>query len=396
MLKTSVNDEHAQYESVRMGSGGTVHMRKNDRVQLNEHIKEMYLTCNQSLSSCYGSAQTFLQFEVETSEIDKMKDMYLLLNVTNGSGSGTAFHPTFYWFDRIEIYCGGKLLFTRYPDPNLIECVLTKGDNWIVNNYSALAITSANINTVYFLGSTVSASSTADYIVPIMDEFQQSNVPLSLCKKITYKVYLPPGTSIQTTTDTITLNSASLYIKYSQADVVAGVLLRKHHTHSKVIPIVNYEYFQKTYATTTSGTRITEQLINSRGNVAGLLYLLRRTGTAYLQTLIAIADHSVLNDTNSPIGVRNYKSACLLKDESEQFSDTRLFRSLNFYFKSFCSYPDITLKHSSDTGGLDFSDNFKLEINPATSSNPVELVVYTYKYGYLVIEPDGSLRVVME
>jgi hypothetical protein len=224
-----------------------------------------------------------------------------------------------------------------------------------------------------------------------------SKIPISLCKPLRYRFYLPPGTSIQTTTDTITLNSAQLYIKYADIDTMADQNLKAKHTHTKVFPIVDYTQFSQPYTTTTANTRIITTLQNSKGNVMGLLYLLRRTGTAYLQTLLAISDHSILDQGNSPIGVRNYKSMLLLKDESEEFADIRLFRALNFYFKSFSSYPELSIRNSNDTGGLVFStDTYKLEINPPTSANPVDLVIYTYRYGYLMIDPDGSVRVTFE
>jgi hypothetical protein len=375
-------------------------MRKHDRIALNEKMKEVYFTCNQSLSACFGTTETFIQFEVETAGIDKIHDMFLLLNLTNtlesGNSTGTIFLPTFYWFSRCEIYQNGSLLFIKYPEPNLLETIVDKGDNYIIQNASALA-SGSSLNTISYSGTTLVAG-TRNFFISLQDEFEQSKIPISLAGKITYKFYLPPYSGIQTTTtSTFTLNNAQLYIKYAELDPLQSALMKRGHSKPKVFPIVDYDYFQRTYSATTANTRILEQLQNSRGSVAGLLFFHRRTGHAqYTQTYLALSDFSITDEQNNPIGVRNYPMVLFNKDNSENFPDTRIFASLNLYFKSYCSHPEMTLKTSADTGSLDFSDNHHIEINPSTTAYNTELVVYTYKYAFLTLYPNGRFEKTME
>ena len=401
MLKTMVGDDHAQYEDVKVGQGRVIHMRKNDRIALNEKTKEVYFTCNQSLSSCFGGSETYIQFEVEPSGIDKIHDIFLYLNITNtlaaGNSTGTLLLPTFWFFNRCEIYCAGVHLFTKYPEPNLLETVIDKADNFFIINASALNVGSSLNTLSYSTPSTALTASTRNFFIPIMDEFEQSKIPISLCKKLIYKFYLPAGANIQTTTaDTITLNNAQLYIKYSENDPLQTALLRRGHTKPKVFPIVDYDYFQKTYSSTTANTRIIEQLQNGKGSIAGLLFFHRRIGNAYTQSYNAITDMSILDDQNAPVGVRNYPMVLFTKDQSELFPDTRIFASLNLYFKSYCAHPEMTLKTSADTGSMDFSDNFKIEFNPSTTAYSSELVVYSYKYAYLTVYPNGNIEITRE
>lgn len=56
----------------------------------------------------------------------------------------------------------------------------------------------------------------------------------------------------------------------------------------------------------------------------------------------------------------------------------------------------MTLKTSADTGSMDFSDNFKIEFNPSTTAYSSELVVYSYKYAYLTVYPNGNIEITRE